>query len=73
VDKGIGIDKKEFNRIFKKFYRVKNRFNQQGSIGLGLAFCKGIVDFMGGDIRVDSVPEQGTTFTIHLPLGPKKT
>ena len=72
-DKGIGINKKEFNSIFKKFYRVKNQFNQQGSIGLGLAFCKEIVDFMGGDIRVDSVAGQGTTFTLLLPLGPKRT
>ena len=72
-DKGIGINKKEFNSIFKKFYRVKNQFNQQGSIGLGLAFCKEIVDFMGGEIKVDSVPEKGTTFTLLLPLGPKRT
>jgi two-component system phosphate regulon sensor histidine kinase PhoR len=72
-DKGIGINKKEFNSIFKKFYRVKNQFNQQGSIGLGLAFCKEIVDFMGGEIKVDSVPGQGTTFTLLLPLGPKRT
>ncbi|PRD47875.1 sensor histidine kinase [Sphingobacterium haloxyli] len=71
-DKGIGINKKEFNSIFKKFYRVKNQFNQQGSIGLGLAFCKEIVDFMGGEIKVDSVPSEGTTFTLLLPLGPKK-
>ncbi|MBD1432920.1 HAMP domain-containing histidine kinase [Sphingobacterium sp. DN00404] len=72
-DKGIGINKKEFNSIFKKFYRVKNQFNQQGSIGLGLAFCKEIVDFMGGEIKVDSMPGQGTTFTLLLPLGPKRT
>ena len=72
-DRGIGINKKEFNSIFKKFYRVKNQFNQQGSIGLGLAFCKEIVDFMGGEIKVDSVPEKGTTFTLLLPLGPKRT
>ncbi|MBD1420009.1 sensor histidine kinase [Sphingobacterium chuzhouense] len=72
-DKGIGINKKEFNSIFKKFYRVKNQFNQQGSIGLGLAFCKEIVDFMGGEIKVDSMPGQGTTFTLFLPLGPKRT
>lgn len=72
-DKGIGINKKEFNRIFKKFYRVKNEFNQQGSIGLGLAFCKEIVDFMGGEIKVDSVANQGTTFRLYLPLGPKRT
>ncbi|TYP96109.1 two-component system phosphate regulon sensor histidine kinase PhoR [Sphingobacterium allocomposti] len=71
-DQGIGINKKEFNSIFKKFYRVKNQFNQQGSIGLGLAFCKEIVDFMGGEIKVDSVVNQGTTFTLLLPLGPKK-
>ncbi|TDS16191.1 sensor histidine kinase [Sphingobacterium paludis] len=71
-DQGIGINKKEFNSIFKKFYRVKNQFNQQGSIGLGLAFCKEIVDFMGGEIKVDSVLNQGTTFTLVLPLGPKK-
>ncbi|KGE15636.1 sensor histidine kinase [Sphingobacterium deserti] len=71
-DQGIGISKKEFNSIFKKFYRVKNQFNQQGSIGLGLAFCKEIVDFMGGEIKVDSVLNQGTTFTLVLPLGPKK-
>lgn len=71
-DQGIGINKKEFNSIFKKFYRVKNQFNQQGSIGLGLAFCKEIVDFMGGDIRVESILNQGTTFILLLPLGPKK-
>lgn len=71
-DRGIGINKKEFNSIFKKFYRVKNQFNQQGSIGLGLAFCKEIVDFMGGEIKVDSVLNEGTTFTLFLPLGPKK-
>lgn len=73
VDKGIGINKKEFNSIFKKFYRVKNQFNQQGSIGLGLAFCKEIIDFMGGEIKVESVQNQGTTFTVYLPLGPKKS
>ena len=71
-DRGIGINKKEFNSIFKKFYRVKNQFNQQGSIGLGLAFCKEIVDFMGGEIKVDSVQNEGTCFTLFLPLGPKK-
>lgn len=71
-DQGIGINKKEFNSIFKKFYRVKNQFNQQGSIGLGLAFCKEIIDFMGGEIKVDSTVNEGTTFTLLLPLGPKK-
>jgi two-component system phosphate regulon sensor histidine kinase PhoR len=67
-DKGIGIDKKEFNSIFKKFYRVKNQFNQHGSIGLGLAFCKEITEFMGGEIKVDSQVNVGTTFTLVFPL-----
>lgn len=66
-DRGIGIDKKEFNSIFKKFYRVKNQFNQQGSIGLGLAFCKEITEFMGGDIKVESELNVGTSFTLVFP------
>ena len=72
-DEGIGIDKKEFNSIFKKFYRVKNQFNQQGSIGLGLAFCKEITEFMGGEIKVESQLQVGTIFTLIFPIDVKKT
>lgn len=72
-DEGIGIDKREFNSIFKKFYRVKNQFNQQGSIGLGLAFCKEITEFMGGEIKVDSQLNIGTIFTLIFPVEVKKT
>ncbi|MFZ4863742.1 sensor histidine kinase [Sphingobacterium sp. Mn56C] len=71
-DQGIGIDKKEFSSIFKKFYRVKNQFNQQGSIGLGLAFCKEITEFMGGDIKVESQINVGTLFTLMFPVDIKK-
>ncbi|MFE7087960.1 sensor histidine kinase [Sphingobacterium spiritivorum] len=67
-DEGIGINKQEYQNIFKKFYRVKNQYNQQGSIGLGLAFCKEITEFMGGDIRVDSQLGKGTTFTLTFPV-----
>ncbi|MBE8714686.1 sensor histidine kinase [Sphingobacterium hungaricum] len=67
-DKGIGINKVEFNKIFKKFYRVKNQFNQQGSIGLGLAFCKEVTEFMGGEIKVVSKQHEGTTFTLIFPV-----
>jgi len=67
-DQGIGIDKKEFNSIFKKFYRVKNQFNQQGSIGLGLAFCKEITEFMHGEIKVESQVGKGTIFTLIFPI-----
>lgn len=67
-DQGIGIEKKELVHIFKKFYRVQNQYNQQGSVGLGLAFCKELVNFMGGDISVDSELGRGTTFSIVFPL-----
>jgi len=66
-DKGIGIAKKELGHIFKKFYRVQNQYNQQGSVGLGLAFCKELVNFMGGEISVDSELGKGTRFTIVFP------
>jgi len=68
ADKGIGIAKKELMHIFKKFYRVQNQYNQQGSVGLGLAFCKELVNFMGGDITVESELNKGTIFTIVFPI-----
>lgn len=66
-DQGIGINKNELKNIFKKFYRVKNQFNQGGSVGLGLAFCKEITEFMSGEIKVNSVENEGTTFTLNFP------
>ncbi|SEK94814.1 sensor histidine kinase [Parapedobacter koreensis] len=68
ADKGIGIAKKELVHIFKKFYRVQNQYNQQGSVGLGLAFCKELVNFMGGNISVESELGKGTTFIIIFPV-----
>ncbi|MGZ3929022.1 MAG: sensor histidine kinase, partial [Mucilaginibacter sp.] len=54
TDKGIGIAKEEINNIFKKFYRIENQYNQDGSVGLGLAFCKELANFMDGEIAVNS-------------------
>ncbi len=66
-DAGIGIPSSEINNIFKKFYRVQNRYNQNGSVGLGLAFCKELVNFMNGEISVKSIVNKGTEFKIVLP------
>jgi len=66
-DAGIGIPSSEINNIFKKFYRIQNRYNQNGSVGLGLAFCKELVNFMNGEISVKSVVNKGTEFKIVLP------
>jgi len=67
ADKGIGIPKSELSNIFKKFYRIENKYNQNGSVGLGLAFCKELVNFMNGDITVNSKPNEGSEFIVSLP------
>ena len=66
-DQGIGIPSRDIDNIFKKFFRVQNQYNQQGSVGLGLAFCKELVNFMNGTISVQSVEGKGSEFTIELP------
>lgn len=67
IDKGIGIPKAELNNIFKKFYRLENQYNQNGSVGLGLAFCKELVNFMNGELTVQSKIDQGSEFIVTLP------
>ncbi len=66
-DQGIGIDQRELNNIFRKFYRIQNQYNQNGSVGLGLAFCKELVNFMHGDITVKSSTGKGSEFVVTLP------
>ncbi|MBE9598973.1 sensor histidine kinase KdpD [Pedobacter sp. MC2016-24] len=67
TDQGIGIPASEINNIFKKFFRIQNQYNQNGSVGLGLAFCKELVNFMKGEITVKSRVNKGTEFKIVLP------
>ena len=66
-DQGIGIAPAELNHIFKKFYRIQNQYNQNGSVGLGLAFCKELVNFMHGEISVKSSIGKGSEFVVTLP------
>jgi signal transduction histidine kinase len=68
-DTGVGILPEELPKIFDKFYRVKHpKTRQVMGTGLGLAIVKGAVDANHGKIEVDSVPDQGTTFRILLPV-----
>ena len=66
-DKGIGIPRRDLRNVFKKFFRVENEYNQSGSVGLGLAFCKELANLMQGDITVESKLGVGTEFKIVLP------
>jgi two-component system phosphate regulon sensor histidine kinase PhoR len=66
-DKGIGIQKDELTNVFKKFYRIENQYNQNGSAGLGLAFCKELANFMDGEIIVNSKINEGSEFIVTLP------
>ena len=66
-DEGIGIPAAEQKHIFKRFYRATNAENIQGT-GLGLNIVKGYVDLLNGDINFKSIPGEGTTFVINLPL-----
>ena len=67
-DNGRGINKKEFNNIFKRFYRCKNveQDHIEGS-GVGLYLTRKILEDQGGSIMVKSVEGQGSEFTLLLP------
>jgi signal transduction histidine kinase len=62
-DTGCGIPKENLDKIFQPLFTTKPR-----GIGLGLAITKGLVEQNGGAIEVSSQIEQGTTFTIRLPV-----
>ncbi|MBW1765366.1 MAG: HAMP domain-containing histidine kinase, partial [Deltaproteobacteria bacterium] len=68
-DNGYGIDAKYMEKIFEKFYRVKNEKTRFiTGTGLGLPIVKGIVDSLGGYIDVESETGKGTSFTVLLPV-----
>jgi two-component system, OmpR family, sensor histidine kinase KdpD len=66
VDQGPGIPLAEQERIFAPFYRGPDAAGQ-GS-GLGLAIVRGLVEANGGHVHVESLPGQGTSFVVDLPL-----
>jgi signal transduction histidine kinase/ligand-binding sensor domain-containing protein/DNA-binding response OmpR family regulator len=67
IDSGYGISKKEYNDIFKLFYRSQNTVFRKG-MGIGLAFVKELVNLHKGEIHVKSKLNKGTKFTVSLPL-----
>ena len=68
-DTGFGIGEEELPHIFDRFYQADASSTRRGEgTGVGLALTKELVVLMGGAIRVNSVPEQGTTFTVLIPV-----
>lgn len=67
-DYGIGIEKKYFERLFEKFFRIdKARSRKTGGTGLGLAIVKNIIELHNGTIHIESELNKGTNFIIELP------
>ena len=70
-DNGFGIEERHQEKIFERFYRVKDDQTRLiTGTGLGLPIVKGIVDELGGHIELESRPGEGSTFTVHLPRVP---
>ena len=70
-DNGIGISKDFIGHVFEPFERESRRIgNTSYGSGLGMSIAKGIVDLMGGSIRVESEVNAGTQFTVELEFRP---
>ena len=67
ADTGSGIPQDKLPFIFEPFFRVKGKEERQVGSGLGLTFCKKIMESLGGEISVASKEGEGTTFTLKIP------
>jgi signal transduction histidine kinase len=70
-DEGIGIDRKDVNSIFERFYQADDS-RAHGGFGLGLALVKRIVDLHHWSVSVRSIPNEGTAFTVTFASRSKK-
>ena len=72
VDRGPGIPPTQLERVFEPFYRSGNdRTGHRGS-GLGLAIARGFLEVNGAKVWAESLPNQGTSFVVEVPLQPVK-
>ncbi|MDD2729331.1 ATP-binding protein [Malikia sp.] len=68
-DSGIGMSAQQIGQLFQPFQQAESTTTRRfGGTGLGLSITKRLVEFMGGEIRVESAPGQGSCFTLQLPL-----
>ena len=70
-DTGVGIPPEQRERLFERFTQIDESDTRRfGGAGLGLAISRGLVEAMGGEIGVDSIPELGSTFWFEIPAPP---
>ena len=66
ADTGVGIEKKNIEKIFDPYFSTKQKGSTKGS-GLGLSIVRSIISKHGGTVQVESEPGKGSTFTLYLP------
>ncbi|MBE9507583.1 MAG: GAF domain-containing protein [Chloroflexi bacterium] len=68
-DTGVGIPANQLDRIFERFYQVDSSTGRRyGGVGLGLALVKDITETYGGHVTVESQVNEGSTFSVYLPI-----
>ncbi len=72
IDHGDGIAAENLDKIFHSFYRVNSSNNAPKGYGIGLSIAKKIANILQIAIEVQSLPQQGTTFMLHIPSNPKE-
>jgi len=70
-DSGIGISEQEINQIFNRFFQGENEINRTGGTGVGLSLTKELIELLQGQITVQSILNEGSTFTVRLPISNK--
>jgi two-component system sensor histidine kinase KdpD len=68
VDRGPGLPREELERVFEPFYRGRDGRSLHTGSGLGLAIARGFIEANGGRVWAESLPGQGSTFAVELPL-----
>lgn len=70
-DDGIGIDAAQQEKIWQRFYQVDPARSDSGGAGLGLSMVQQIARAHDGEMTLESVPDAGSVFTLHLPIAQK--